>query len=88
MTKQAKNGEIDLVYFDGSGFTLEPCLPYAWQETGKNIEIPSSKSKRLNVLGFMHHDCASFDSFVFEGSVTLLPVLMNLFRTSKKNLSW
>jgi uncharacterized phage-associated protein len=23
--------EADLCYFDQSGFTLEPCVPYAWQ---------------------------------------------------------
>lgn len=31
--------------------------------------MPSSKSKRLNVLGFINRDC-QFDSFVFEDSVT------------------
>ncbi len=65
---QHKNREIDLCYFDESGFTLEPCVPYAWQPTGKAIEIPSSKSKRLNVLGFVNRDC-EFNSFVFEGGI-------------------
>jgi transposase len=65
---QHKSREIDLCYFDESGFTLEPCVPYAWQPTGKTIEIPSSKSKRLNVLGFVNRDC-EFNSFVFEGGI-------------------
>ena len=30
--------------------------------------LPSSKSKRLNVLGFVNRDC-EFNSFVFEGGV-------------------
>ena len=55
--QQHQEGEIDLCYFDESGFTLEPCVPYAWQQTGETIEIPSSKSKRLNVLGFVNRDC-------------------------------
>jgi transposase len=66
---QADKGEIDFYYFDESGFTLEPCVPYAWQPVGEHIEIPSSKSKRLNVLGFIDRSC-NFESFVFEGSVT------------------
>src|SRR5210317_396758 len=33
------------------------------------IEVPSSKSKSLNVLGFLGRDC-EFDSFVFTGSIT------------------
>ena len=66
---QADKGELDFFYFDGSGFTLEPCVPYAWQRIGEQIEVPSSKSKRLNVLGFINRAC-HFESHVFEGSVT------------------
>ena len=65
---QEDNGEIDLYFFDESGFTLEPCVPYAWQPVNETIELPASKSKRLNVLGFVNRDC-QFESFVFEGSV-------------------
>ena len=68
LIQQHKGYEIDLCYFDESGFTLEPCVPYAWQQTGETIEIPSSKSKRLNVLGFVNRDC-QFTSFVFEGGI-------------------
>ena len=67
--QQHKDGLIDLSYFDQSGFTLEPCVPYAWQFVNTTIEVPSSKSKRLNVLGFVNRDC-KFDSFVFEGTIT------------------
>ena len=68
LIQQHKENKIDLCYFDESGFTLEPCVPYAWQLVGKTIEIPSSKSKRLNVLGFVNRDC-KFSSFVFEGAI-------------------
>ena len=47
---QHQSGEIDLFYFDESGFTLEPSVPYAWHSPGDEDEIPSSKSRRLNVL--------------------------------------
>ena len=74
---RADNNEIDLVYFDESGFTLEPCVPYAWQFRGKTIEIPSSKSKRLNVLGFVNRRC-DFTSVVFEGSITSAEVIASI----------
>jgi hypothetical protein len=56
-------------YFDESGFSLTPCIPYAWQKIGETIEIPSSRSKKLNVVGFVNRDC-QFESFVFEYSIT------------------
>jgi len=69
LLEKADKGELDFYYFDESGFTLEPCVPYAWQRVGEQIEVPSSKSNRLNVLGFVDRDC-HFESHVFEGSVT------------------
>ncbi len=74
LTEQAKQQTIDLVYFDESGFTLEPCIPYAWQPVGETIEVPCAKSKRLNVLGFMNKN-GSFQSWVFEQSVTSAVVI-------------
>ena len=75
--KKPNNQEIDLFYFDQSGFTLEPCVPYAWQPRGETIEMPCSKSKRLNVLGFVNREC-SFTSVVFEGSVTSAVVVASI----------
>lgn len=69
LVQQMQAEEIDLVYFDESGFTLEPCVPYAWQPLGETLEVPSAKSQRLNVLGFLGHQQNQFESFVFEGSV-------------------
>ena len=68
LIEQAKRDQIDLFYFDESGFTLEPCVPYAWQAIGETIELSTSKSKRLNVLGFVNRD-GQFDSIVVEGAV-------------------
>ena len=49
-----QKGLINLFYFDESGFSQEPCIPYGWQEKGHQLRIPSVKSKRINVLGFMN----------------------------------
>jgi len=62
--QQADSGEIDLVYFDESGLTLEPCIPDAWPDQRDTI----GKSTRLNALSFMNRQ-GQFESFVFEGSV-------------------
>ena len=61
----ADDGVIDLYYFDGAGFSLDPTIPYAWQPKGEVIEVPAAHSKRVNVLGFMNTD-NKLESFVFE----------------------
>ena len=55
-----RKGLINLFYFDESGFSQEPCVPYGWQEKGKQLRIPSVKGKRINVLGFMNRSCELF----------------------------
>lgn len=54
LKKQEKRGEIDLRYFDESGVTLTPYVPYAWQEKGERLTVKSSTSKRANLLGLMN----------------------------------
>lgn len=57
-----------MFYFDESGFSLDSQVPYAYQPIGKTIEIPSSRSKRINVLGFLSTD-NKFAPYCFECSV-------------------
>ncbi len=56
LKEQHTNEEIELWFFDEVGFDLEPKVPYAWQAKDETIEIPCSKSSRLNVLGFLTPD--------------------------------
>ena len=49
LQKREDKGKIDLYYFDESGFTLDPYIPYAWQEPGTVVEIPARKCGRINV---------------------------------------
>ncbi|MGF1614426.1 MAG: IS630 family transposase [Gammaproteobacteria bacterium] len=82
---QEDNGEIDLYFFDESGFTLTPCVPYAWQPKGKQpIELRCAQSKRLNVLGFVNRR-RHFESFVFEGTVDSV-VVVGCFEAFSKTL--
>ena len=76
-------GEINLFYFDEAGFSLTPCVPYAWQKQNEQIEIPSSRSQALNVAGFVSRDC-EFESFVFTGSITSDVVIACFDKFSEK----
>lgn len=73
--------QFDLWYFDEAGFTLTPCVPYAWQKVGQTLELASVHSPRQNILGFfnLHHD---FHSFAFVGAIDTQTVIhcFNLFR--------
>ena len=68
LQQQASQGILDLYYFDESGFCLTPYLPYAWQEQGQTIRLPSRRSKRLNVLGFLSKK-NELQAYSFVGSV-------------------
>jgi transposase len=62
-------GECDLWYFDGTGFCLTPCIPYAWQPIGHTIEIPAaSHNQRVNVLGFLKRN-NEFVPYMIDGKV-------------------
>lgn len=60
--------DFDLIYFDETGFTLTPCVPYAWQAPKAPLTLPSGHSARLNVLGFLSLR-GDFQSYVIEGKV-------------------
>jgi len=49
LQQQEDKGQIDLYYFDESGFALDPTLPYAWQEPESVIELPAMQYGRINV---------------------------------------
>jgi transposase len=61
-------GEIDLFFCDESGFSLTPTVPYGWQPVGATIELPSSRSPRLNTFGFLDRD-HRFASYTVEGNI-------------------
>jgi transposase len=88
--KQAEvKGLIDLYFVDESGFSLVPYVPYAWQETGETIELPSHGGKRINVLGFMTARQGSDNDLVaytVEGSIDseVFIACMNAFVKSRQ----
>jgi transposase len=66
---QQKRGKADIFYFDETGFDLQPAVPYAWQPEGETVEVPSFRSRRLSVLGFLNTVNSDFQCFTFECSV-------------------
>lgn len=68
MKKLADLEKINLYYFDESGFSCIPSVPYAWQPIGETRELPSFPSKRLNVLGFISIQGKS-SFFPIEGNI-------------------
>ena len=81
--EKEKKGDIALYFFDGSGFSLTSNIPYAWQEIANHIEIPASRSKQLNVLGFLSR-MGDFYSYVTECNVDA-DVLITTFQEFAKN---
>ncbi len=89
LKKQQQAGELDLYYFDESGFSLNPVVPYAWQPAGETIEIPAARSKRLNVLGFLNAYENKIEPFSFECNIdtSVVVACFNKFsETLKKRL--
>lgn len=68
LKRQDEQGELDLRYMDESGFCRVPYVPYAWQEKGETLGLPSQRSKRFNVLGFMNR-LNQLAPYVFEQSI-------------------
>ena len=68
LKQQSDQGEIDRRYLDESGFCLTPLVPYAWQEQGTVLCLPSQRSPRLNVVGLMNRE-QELDAYVFEKSI-------------------
>ena len=67
--QQEEDGEIDLRYFDISGFCLVPYIPYAWQEKGHPILLDTdAHSKRLNVVGFLNRQ-NDLQTYTIEGRI-------------------
>ena len=65
---EEQHGLLEVYFFDESGFSLEPVVPYAWQPKGQTLSLLAAKSQRLHVLGFLS-TTQTFESFVVTGKV-------------------
>ncbi len=61
-------GFWDVYFFDEVTFNTIPSVPYAWIQKNENIELPSSKSRNISVLGFINRT-NDFHPYIFECTV-------------------
>lgn len=57
---QEAAGEIDLFFLDESGFRADACIPYAWQPQGKTLALPANSPGRVNAIGLLSLQGASY----------------------------
>jgi transposase len=71
LARLAADGEFALIFFDESGFSLMPAVPYAWQDRGRTatLGIPASRSARIEELGFLNPATGALRLFAHRGSV-------------------
>lgn len=61
-------GEIDLLFFDESGFNLHPNVPYGWQPRGETAELPASRGTSISVIGAFSRK-HQFEGAYFQGAI-------------------
>jgi transposase len=69
LKERETKGEIDLRYFDETGWDMNSCIPYAWQEKESTLTLKSIEGKRINILGIMNRNNELFYELQ-EGIVT------------------
>jgi len=61
--------ELDLLYFDGSGFNLNPNVPYGWLPRGQAITLPAIRGKGWTVLAALSAKASKIvDAQIYEGA--------------------
>lgn len=85
----ANQDYLEVFYYDESHFSLTPCVPYAWQIKGETIEIPTARSKNINVAGFFSkkNQFIHYCSQTSINSEKLIEIFNNFaLKTTKKTI--
>jgi transposase len=69
LKKLEKDGYLDLFYGDQSSFSMNPNVPYGWQEKGNSIKIVPSKETPINIFGLMSKN-NELEAYECTGSMT------------------
>lgn len=59
--------QIDLWFYDESGFDLNPASVYGWQAKDSALSLPAQRGNVLTVAGFIQTD-NSFEGYYHQGS--------------------
>lgn len=84
LTQMAERGAIDLYYFDGSGFNLNPNVPYSWSKKGKQALLPAIRSKGYTILGLLNVQNNSFEGNIYNGAANAKCVVQTLGELADK----
>jgi transposase len=74
LKKLEESGFIDVFYGDQSSFSMNPNVPYGWQEKGNYIKIVPSKETPINVLGLLSQQ-GVLEAYECQGSMTSLAMI-------------
>jgi transposase len=69
-----KSGFMDVFYGDQSSFSMNPNVPYGWQEKGNYIKIVPSKETPINIFGLLSQQ-GVLDAYECKGSMTSLAMI-------------
>jgi len=88
LLKQHENRELKLFYFDESGFSLTPNVPYGWQGKGCEHLLPSSPGGHINALGMITPDNEYKSLLINKGKIDAEMAIYSLntfFKNKRKN---
>lgn len=68
LQEQAKQGELDLCYFDETGLNLLPHVPYAWQAKGQTTLLPARRDRGITILGVLNPLQQTFTGNYYQGA--------------------
>lgn len=69
LEKLEESGYADLFYGDQSSFSMNPNVPYGWQEAGNYIKMVPNKQTPINIFGLLSKNGA-LEGYECEGSMT------------------
>jgi transposase len=77
---------LDIFYGDQSSFSMNPNVPYGWQEKGNPIKIVPSKDTPINIFGLLSKD-NRLEGYECFGSMTSAAMIAFIddFLTSRTN---
>lgn len=83
LKKEAKEGKINLCYFDETGLNLKPNVPYAWQLKGTTAILPAKRTKGVTILGILDPLHEKFSGNMYQGAANSECVIQTLEEYSK-----
>lgn len=87
LMQQADQEQIDLYFFDESGFNLNPNVPYSWSLKGEQTCLPAQRSSGYTVLGLLNVQAQQFQGNIYEGAANsdcVIQVLDELAKQCKR----